>query len=90
MCSQLAQFSGSVVHDFRLEQERVETGVKTLEEVLEKLRKMLVGCGRKGKNLMIDLGKTKPDFNSRFTNDASFKADLVFNYAGWTAPENHM
>ena len=58
VCAQLAQYSGSVVHDFKLEQERIVSGVKTLEEVLEKLRKMLVVCGRSGRSLMIDLGQT--------------------------------
>ena len=64
--------------------------MKTAEEVLEKLRKMLIGCGRKGKNLMIDLGKTQPDFINRFTNEGSFKSELVFNCAEWHDPANHM
>lgn len=51
---------------------------------------MIVGCGRKGKNLIIDLGKTQPDFNQNFTSDSSFKADLVFNYSEWRNPANHM
>ena len=51
---------------------------------------MIVTCGRKGKNLMIDLGKTQPDFNTQFTNDGSFKAGLVFNCAEWRDPLNHM
>ena len=44
---------------------------------------------RRGKNLLIDIGKTKPDFNSQLTNEQSFKADLVFDYAEWRKEQNH-
>ena len=88
MCSQLAAYAGCVHHDFKLEQERLQTGVKTLDEVLEKLRKILFACGRKGKNLMLDLGATQPDFNAKFSKDATFKTDLVFNLAQWKDPSN--
>ena len=52
------------MHDFTLEQQRIKEGVKTMDEVLEKLRKMLVLSQKSGKNLMIDLGKTEPDFTT--------------------------
>ena len=65
-------------------------GIKTLDEVLEKLRKKLVFSNRSGKNLMIDIAKTLPDFATQYTNDNIFKADLVFNHAEWQKPENHM
>ena len=58
VCAQLAQYSGSHVHDLNLEQDRITQGIKTREEVLEKLRKTLVISMRSGKNLMIDIAKT--------------------------------
>ena len=64
LCAQLAQYSGSIVHNFEVEQERIANGTKTVDEVLEKLRKMVIICGRRGKNLMIELGRTQPDFKT--------------------------
>uniref|UniRef100_A0A7S3I423 Uncharacterized protein n=1 Tax=Favella ehrenbergii TaxID=182087 RepID=A0A7S3I423_9SPIT len=51
---------------------------------------MLILSGRKGKNLMLDLGQTAPDFKGEYTGEGSFKADLVFDYAQWRDPANHM
>ena len=50
---------------------------------------MCIVSARDGKNLMIDIGKSEPDFNAHFTNQTNFKADLVFNHDEWHKPENH-
>ena len=90
VCAQLAQFQGSHVHDLNLEQDRIAQGVKTKEEVLEKLRKTLIISYRRGNNLMIDIAKTSPDFVEAFSDSERFNPNLVFNYAEWHKPSNHM
>ena len=45
-------------------------------------------CMRRGKNLMLDISKSQPNFTAEYTNDTSFKADLVFNYTEWRKQEN--
>ena len=39
---------------------------------------------------MIDIGKTQADFCTEWTNENTFKADLVFNYTEWHKSDNHM
>ena len=45
---------------------------------------------RSGRNLMIDIAKTTPDLIETYTSNESFNANLVFNFAEWHKPENHM
>ena len=45
---------------------------------------------RRGKNLMLDIAKSQPNFTSEYTNETSFKSDLVFNYTEWRKQENFM
>ena len=45
---------------------------------------------RNGKNLLVNLGKTKPDFHTEYTSQDFFPADIVFNRTEWIKPQNHM
>ena len=73
-----------------VEQQRLSQGVKTRAEVLEKLRTKLIICQRDGKNLMINIGKTQPDFCTEFTSADVFPSNLVFDYAEWHKRDTHM
>lgn len=53
--------------DFSKEMELVPFG-QTVDDVLEKLRKKLVGAARVGKNIIFNIDKEVPDFNKVYTS----------------------
>lgn len=61
----------------------MNSGAKTPTMALETLRKAVLNAGQSGKNLMIDLGETNPDFWTTYTDEYVMPTNLVFNRAAW-------
>ena len=68
----------------------VSIGRKTALDAIEELRRQCVASQRTGDNLLVDLGKTKPDFRTDYTSQEVFPADLVFNRTEWLKEENYI
>ncbi len=45
---------------------------------------------RIGDTFVINVDKTAPDFNSKFTHDEIFPAEEVFNFVEWRSNDNYM
>ena len=45
---------------------------------------------RQGSNFLLDLDKSRPNFESEYANDDIFRADLFFNYPLWHEESVHL
>ena len=69
----------------------LQLGMTTKEDILEQLRKALVGAMKNGNLLVIDVGKLVPDFFNDFTgaNDI-FNPHIVFDFEKFRERDVHM
>ena len=69
-------------------------GKTTKEEILEGLRRQLVGCMRSGQTLVVDIAKVSPDFSDPdqyCTKDESiWAADMIFDQKEWCQKSNYI
>lgn len=78
------------MRDFHKEVLKCQLGLQTRTAALETLRQALVYSMRIGDCFVINVDKTAPDFNSKFTHDEIFPTDEVFDWGLWRADDTYM
>ena len=58
--------------------------------VLEECRKQLILAMKNGDRLLIDFDNLCPDLTTDWTDEDTFKSELIFNRTEWLQPDNYL